>query len=448
MQRMKLCVLGAGAALAACIALAATAPGQEAPLQAGSDGVPVPKRSKTVPPQYPPEAQSQGLRGIVILELVVDTQGKVESVNVIRSVPGLDDAAVEAARQWEYEVTRVGGKPVSVRLTVPITFAMRLPELSRQEGIPELRQGVAPSFPEGERGAAEVIAELTLDADGQVTEIQVMQGEAPWSDAVIRALRTWRFASPGDNASFSFRVHSEFIPARGRDAQRVVLRLDGLRRSEAFATASPAPSPPTAPAAPAIPPPTTPPSPPAAPPPAVAPPAPPAAPAPASPAPPVTAPSPVPTAPPPSAPPAPAQAPAAGQTPPGKTAPPPVEVISAPPPPEPAETGSSAVRDVVLAESGVPDLARGRRPVVPPLARMAGTQGAVEVDFSVGASGTTAVQSVKGPDLLRPAAEQTVASWIFRRTKVERLYLVAVFNYEGDRVTASVKPQPPATATP
>jgi len=125
-----------------------------------------------------------------------------------------------------------------------------------------------------------------------------------------------------------------------------------------------------------------------------------------------------------------------------------VEVISAPPPPEPPETGSSAIRDVVLAESGVPDLARGRRPVVPPFARMTGTQGAVEVEFSVGASGTTNVQSVRGPDLLRPAAEQTVLSWIFRRTKVDRLFLRALFNYEGDKVTASVKVQEAPPATP
>ncbi len=46
------------------------------------------------------------------------------------------------------------------------------------------------------------------------------------------------------------------------------------------------------------------------------------------------------------------------------------------------------------------------------------------------------MQSVKGPDLLKPAAEQTVASRIFRRTKVKRLYLVAVFNYDGNKVTA------------
>ena len=227
-------------ALAVSLSLGATLRAQEttkeAPLQAGSEGVPVPKRSKTVPPTYPPEAQAAGIRGIVILELVVDAQGKVESVNVIRSVPGLDEAAVEAARQWEYEITKVGGKPVSVRLTVPITFAMRLPEVTRQEGIPELRQGAVPAFPEGERGSAEVAAEITIDGDGMVTEIRVVQGEAPWTDAALRALRTWRFSSPADAAPISFRVQAEFIPARGKEAQRVALRLDSVRRSETFAS--------------------------------------------------------------------------------------------------------------------------------------------------------------------------------------------------------------------
>src|SRR5262245_42937429 len=239
--------------------LAAQEATKEAPLQAGSEGVPVPKRTKTVPPTYPPEAQAQGIRGIVILELVVDSQGKVESVNVIRSVAGLDEAAVEAAKQWEYEITKVNGKPVSVKLTVPITFAMRLPEVSRQEGIPELRQGASPAFPEGERGSAEVAAEMTIDADGLVTEIRMTHGEAPWTDAALRALRTWRFAAPPDGAPISFRVQAEFVPARGRDPQRVSLRLDGWRKSETFAstpTSASAPPPTTVASAP-VPPPTT-----------------------------------------------------------------------------------------------------------------------------------------------------------------------------------------------
>ena len=120
----------------------------------GSDGVPVPKKTKHVQPVYPPEALAQGVRGIVILDLVVDAQGKVESTTVVRSVPGLDEAAIAAARQWEYEPTKVDGKPVRVRLTVPITFSLALPKLARQDGIPELRQGVDPGLAGRRRGAA------------------------------------------------------------------------------------------------------------------------------------------------------------------------------------------------------------------------------------------------------------------------------------------------------
>src|SRR6185295_17617965 len=115
------------------------------PKVAGVD-VPAPKRTKSVPPHYPAEAQALGMRGIVILELLVGPDGKVVSARITRSVPPFDDAALGAARQWEYEITKVQGQPVSVLLTVPIEFKMRMPDMARDEGIPELRQGVAPAF--------------------------------------------------------------------------------------------------------------------------------------------------------------------------------------------------------------------------------------------------------------------------------------------------------------
>jgi hypothetical protein len=87
--------------------------------------------------------------------------------------------------------------------------------------------------------------------------------------------------------------------------------------------------------------------------------------------------------------------------------------------------------------------------VAPPFARLSGTTGAVEVSFSVSAGGTTALQTATGPDLLRYSAEQTVASWQFRRTRADRAYLVAVFTYAGDKATAVVRPQvAPAAARP
>jgi len=98
------------------------------------------------------------------------------------------------------------------------------------------------------------------------------------------------------------------------------------------------------------------------------------------------------------------------------------------------------VREVTL-EAGVPDLSRGRRPVVPPVARLNGTTGTVQVLFSVSAGGVTALQTATGPDILRYSAEQTVASWVFTRQRAERAYLIATFTYGADKGSAVVKPQ-------
>ena len=84
------------------------------------------------------------------------------------------------------------------------------------------------------------------------------------------------------------------------------------------------------------------------------------------------------------------------------------------------------------------------------VARMAGATGTVEVAFSVSAAGATTIQNVTGPDLLKKAAEQAVASWVFRRTRADRAYLVAVFSYgrgQGDR-RRSGRSRAPASRAP
>jgi hypothetical protein len=59
----------------------------------------------------------------------------------------------------------------------------------------------------------------------------------------------------------------------------------------------------------------------------------------------------------------------------------------------------------------------------------------------VNAAGITSVQSVAGPDILKPASEQAVASWIFRRASAMRLHLLAIFTYRPDSASASVRPE-------
>lgn len=393
---------------------------QEQPLIAGEAGVPIPKRTKMVKVVYPPEAQANGIRGIVILDLTIDKNGKVTAVDVVRSIPGLDDAAIEAVKQWEYEPAKVGGKPAAVKLTVPITFLMPVPEITRQEGIPEFRQGAVPTFPKNvdARGTVSAVAEVTLDAAGKVVEAEIRGGQPPYTDALLQAVRTWVFASDPSRGVISFRVQADFI---GGDRARVALSLAGLRLSEAGPGPSGEPSPAAQAAPPAsVPSPAPTPPPPVAPTPAVQEASPNSTPSPAA-----------------SASPAPSEAS-------GSKAPasPSVEILPAPAqaPPK-SESGSSAVRDVTLGQ-GLPELSKGRRPVPPPFARMAGVTGTVSVRFAIDASGAVSVQGADGPDLLRPAAEQAVVSWVFRRTTTDRLHAVADITYREDGAVAAIRLEP------
>ena len=389
---------------------------------AGTD-VPAPRRTKFVAPAYPAEAQMRGLRGIVILELVINEQGKVATADVVRSVPPFDEAALTAARQWEYEVTQLNGQPVRVRVTVPITFALKLPEMTREEGVPEMRQGAGPGFPPGGQGPARVVADVTLQPDGSVSEAIVKAGESPWAEGLLLAIRTWKFAASPDGSEVTFTVQADYVsPGRPGQPPKVDLKLSDPKRRAGAGPAIPAPVEVPTPMPAAAPSPAA--NPPAAPEPA---PTPTPAPAPAeTPAPPL---------------PAPAETPAPSPTPavPGA---PEEEIIggpvATPPPPPPLQPGFSAVRDVTLG-LGVPDLVKGRRPVVPPIARMANAGGEVRVTFSVDAAGVVSLQKVEGEDLLKEAARQAVASWSFRRTSAERMFLAAVFTFEGDTAKAEVR---------
>jgi protein TonB len=60
----------------------------------------------------------------VILECVIDPRGRVAEVKVLRGVPLLEEAAVDAVRQWVYTPTLMDGVPVPVLLTVTVRFGL------------------------------------------------------------------------------------------------------------------------------------------------------------------------------------------------------------------------------------------------------------------------------------------------------------------------------------
>lgn len=97
------------------------APVARPPVRAGGQ-IQAPALVKRVSPVYPPLALTAQVRGVVILEAIVDRDGRVEDVTVLRSVPLLDRAAVDAVRQWVYAPLLLNGKAERFVLTVTVSF--------------------------------------------------------------------------------------------------------------------------------------------------------------------------------------------------------------------------------------------------------------------------------------------------------------------------------------
>lgn len=78
-------------------------------------------------PEYPVEARVKRIEGQVLLRAIVGRDGKVEpSVEVLRSVPELDEAAIAALRQWRFTPGQDrDGNPVRVRIDVPMRFQLK-----------------------------------------------------------------------------------------------------------------------------------------------------------------------------------------------------------------------------------------------------------------------------------------------------------------------------------
>ena len=94
------------------------------PVRVGGN-IQAPTKITDVPPSYPPVAQAARVSGVVILEAVIGPDGRVTDVQILRSVALLDEAAVEAVRQWVYTPTMLNGVPVPVIMTVTVNFQLR-----------------------------------------------------------------------------------------------------------------------------------------------------------------------------------------------------------------------------------------------------------------------------------------------------------------------------------
>jgi protein TonB len=92
-------------------------------VRVGGD-IQAPTKIKEMKPIYPQIAQTAKISGVVIIEATIGRDGRVKDAKILRSIQLLDQAALDAVKQWVYTPTKLNGVPVEVIMTVTVNFTL------------------------------------------------------------------------------------------------------------------------------------------------------------------------------------------------------------------------------------------------------------------------------------------------------------------------------------
>lgn len=94
-----------------------------------------------VQPIYPPLARQTRISGTVRLHAIIGFDGAIKSLEVVSGHPLLQQASLEAVRQWRYEPTKLNGESVEIDTTIDIIFS-----LNERNSAPSLIGGIDPQL--------------------------------------------------------------------------------------------------------------------------------------------------------------------------------------------------------------------------------------------------------------------------------------------------------------
>lgn len=97
----------------------------EGPIHVGGD-VTKPEKLSAPQPQYTEIARKARIQGVVIVQAIIDKQGAVTNVKVLKGLPmGLSEQAVEAIKKWKFKPATLNGKPVDVYYNLTVNFRLQ-----------------------------------------------------------------------------------------------------------------------------------------------------------------------------------------------------------------------------------------------------------------------------------------------------------------------------------
>ena len=87
------------------------------------DGVSAPRPIFTPEPEFSEEARKAKYQGVVVLKIIVGTDGRVHTPSVVRSLGmGLDEKAIEGVKTWKFDPSKKDGRPVAVEMNIEVAF--------------------------------------------------------------------------------------------------------------------------------------------------------------------------------------------------------------------------------------------------------------------------------------------------------------------------------------
>jgi periplasmic protein TonB len=97
----------------------------EGPIMVGGE-VKAPEKVSAPQPQYTEIARKARIQGVVIVQAIIDKQGNVTNVKVLKGLPmGLEEAAVDAIKQWKFKPATLNGRPVTVYYNLTVNFKLQ-----------------------------------------------------------------------------------------------------------------------------------------------------------------------------------------------------------------------------------------------------------------------------------------------------------------------------------